>query len=343
MKNTLLNYNSLHEDPTTPCLIMGNGYRHYNPVLMRFTKPDRVSPFSEGGINTYTYCSADPINRTDPDGHHSILAWSFIGGGLILGTFFAPVSGGSTLVMALSIFSVLSAAVSTGLAITEQFLYKKDPKTASIMAWAALGTGALSIAGFVTVGGYASKTITLFRLLRRLRRISVPESLASSIRSPIPSATIMTDTISGRADYEAYAYATSWESLRLPAPRPLRGGIRRIPRLGSHLRMIDGVPVYSLELQGAAPLPEGFAHELNLAYDRLGLANETRYFSVPRAIPESLRGLEGAPSGSRPPAYNLDDPFPRPHYVEQSEISSPPDYEDIFNDNVEDYHHVTHI
>lgn len=49
--------------------LLGNGYRAFHPVLMRFGSPDSASPFNAGGINNYAYCQADPINRKDPDGH----------------------------------------------------------------------------------------------------------------------------------------------------------------------------------------------------------------------------------------------------------------------------------
>ncbi|MBI6951116.1 RHS repeat-associated core domain-containing protein [Pseudomonas sp. CCOS 191] len=49
--------------------ILGNGYRSYNPSIMRFNSPDNLSPFNEGGLNSYTYCSNDPVNYTDPTGH----------------------------------------------------------------------------------------------------------------------------------------------------------------------------------------------------------------------------------------------------------------------------------
>nr|WP_237183612.1 RHS repeat-associated core domain-containing protein [Pseudomonas syringae group genomosp. 3] len=56
-------------DPVTGHYLLGNGYRAFNPVLMRFNSPDSLSPFGEGGLNAYTYCEGDPVNKVDPSGH----------------------------------------------------------------------------------------------------------------------------------------------------------------------------------------------------------------------------------------------------------------------------------
>jgi RHS repeat-associated protein len=48
---------------------LGNGYRVYNPRLMRFHSPDSWSPFGAGGLNAYTYVGGDPVNDSDPTGH----------------------------------------------------------------------------------------------------------------------------------------------------------------------------------------------------------------------------------------------------------------------------------
>lgn len=56
-------------EPITGHYLLGNGYRAYNPVLMRFNSPDSLSPFSDGGLNAYAYCLGDPVNHVDRDGH----------------------------------------------------------------------------------------------------------------------------------------------------------------------------------------------------------------------------------------------------------------------------------
>ncbi|VVQ19627.1 hypothetical protein PS914_06341 [Pseudomonas fluorescens] len=66
---SLLGFNGERPDPVTAHYLLGNGYRAFNPVLMRFNSPDSWSPFGEGGLNGYVYCVGDPVNRRDPTGH----------------------------------------------------------------------------------------------------------------------------------------------------------------------------------------------------------------------------------------------------------------------------------
>jgi len=66
---SLLGFNGERADPVTGCYLLGNGYRAFNPVLMRFNSPDSWSPFGKGGLNSYAYCLHDPINFSDPSGH----------------------------------------------------------------------------------------------------------------------------------------------------------------------------------------------------------------------------------------------------------------------------------
>ncbi|RMV69301.1 hypothetical protein ALP05_01121 [Pseudomonas caricapapayae] len=62
-------------DPVTGHYLLGNGYRAFNPVLMRFNSPDSLSPFGEGGLNAYAYCGGDPVNGADPSGHVRLFFW----------------------------------------------------------------------------------------------------------------------------------------------------------------------------------------------------------------------------------------------------------------------------
>jgi len=68
---SLLGFNGELPDPVTGHYLLGNGYRAFNPVLMRFNSPDSMSPFGRGGLNAYTYCLGDPVNRNDPTGNVS--------------------------------------------------------------------------------------------------------------------------------------------------------------------------------------------------------------------------------------------------------------------------------
>lgn len=48
-ENTYVAFNGERKDPLTGVYHLGNGYRAYNPTIMRFNCPDSLSPFGEGG------------------------------------------------------------------------------------------------------------------------------------------------------------------------------------------------------------------------------------------------------------------------------------------------------
>lgn len=70
---SLMGFNGERPDPLTKHYLLGNGYRAFNPVLMRFNSPDSLSPFGKGGLNSYAYCAGDPVNSSDPTGHFKLV------------------------------------------------------------------------------------------------------------------------------------------------------------------------------------------------------------------------------------------------------------------------------
>jgi len=66
---TGLGFNGQLREARIGWYLLGNGYRAYNPRLMRFHSPDSWSPFGRGGLNPYMYCAGEPVMSSDPTGH----------------------------------------------------------------------------------------------------------------------------------------------------------------------------------------------------------------------------------------------------------------------------------
>ncbi|WP_356948744.1 RHS repeat-associated core domain-containing protein [Pseudomonas mosselii] len=65
---TLTSFDGIVRDGCLGGYLLGNGYRVYSPMLMRFYSADQVSPFGRGGVNAYAYCQGDPVNYRDDSG-----------------------------------------------------------------------------------------------------------------------------------------------------------------------------------------------------------------------------------------------------------------------------------
>ncbi|WP_230388539.1 RHS repeat-associated core domain-containing protein [Pseudomonas putida] len=65
----LLKFKGEYLDVACGSYFLGNGYRMYSSLLMRFYSADSLSPFGAGGYNAYAFVSGDPVNYGDPSGH----------------------------------------------------------------------------------------------------------------------------------------------------------------------------------------------------------------------------------------------------------------------------------
>jgi Rhs family protein len=145
-------FNGERADPVSGTYHLGNGYRAYNPVLMRFNCPDSLSPFGAGGINPYAYCAGDPVNHTDPSGH---ISWQGILGivtgavGLAMTVFTAgaSIAAAGGVMAALSTASAISLVVgSLGVAadvtgIASGVVEESNPQASSVLGWVSMVTG----------------------------------------------------------------------------------------------------------------------------------------------------------------------------------------------------------
>ncbi|MFD9823549.1 RHS repeat-associated core domain-containing protein [Streptomyces violascens] len=201
----ILGYTGQYTDPITGCYHLGNGTRTYNPVLARFTTPDTLSPFGAGGINPYTYCLGDPINRIDPTGHLSWMAWLGIGLG-VAGLALTIVTGGASIAAAGGLMAALSAASTTTLvvgalgvasdvtAIASGALEKASPKASSILGWVSLGTG---IPGIAHAGvGLARAGVRLGRIAEQAPRLGT--AAARDLESGTKGMGELTQPLGGR-------------------------------------------------------------------------------------------------------------------------------------------------
>ena len=121
---------------------LGNGQRVYDPHLMMFLQPDPLSPFDEGGINSYAYCAGNPVNLMDPSGLlPNWLKWVLTGVALVLSIvtvgFAAP--GFVTAVAAYAAAAGTAAASAAGMVVASK---------AALLGAASLGVvgGTLSVA-----------------------------------------------------------------------------------------------------------------------------------------------------------------------------------------------------
>ncbi|WP_263261234.1 RHS repeat-associated core domain-containing protein [Pseudomonas sp. RIT-PI-S] len=166
-------FNGQWREPGTGHYALGNGYRSYSTEMGRFLRPDLYSPFDKGGLNSYAYCAAEPVNRRDPDGE----AFSAIAiAGLVssVSTLFMHVGTiGSTSAKQIkpamrwaAFASIMGAAVS----IASLSINARSPESpvATPLAWAGVGLAVTAAALRLSVSVPAMIEAGPYRVLGRL-------------------------------------------------------------------------------------------------------------------------------------------------------------------------------
>lgn len=152
----IIGFDGQYLDSDTGTLHLGNGYRAYNPVLMRFNGPDIWSPFGRGGINLYAYCAGDPINRADPSGHFSQGQWIGMALSFVAGIALSILTEGAAMPVAMTLMATLAsdAAIGAGAELVTEAVDKRQINWGQVGIAAGLSALA-SLAGFGV--GIASK------------------------------------------------------------------------------------------------------------------------------------------------------------------------------------------
>lgn len=162
---SLLGFNGERPDPVTGHYLLGNGYRAFNPVLMRFNSPDRRSPFNKGGVNAYAYALGDPINHADPTGEFAtsilpaiqrgltIALHSIVPAGMILGPKVTGAALGATRV---SLGGSIASAIGASMQLA-------DTKLAGVL----IGPYVSAAGTFALVAGAATRSVIAARTAQK--------------------------------------------------------------------------------------------------------------------------------------------------------------------------------
>lgn len=172
MNECSLAFNGERMDPVSRIPHLGNGFRAYNPVLMRFNCPDSWSPFGAGGINPWAYCAGDPVTRADPSGHLSTGQWIGMGAGLLAGIALSILTEGAAMPAVLTLMATMAgdAAIGAGAELLTDAVEGKAVNWGQVAVSAGLGA-AITLAG-AGVGALGVLGREFGQLTGRLRRVN---------------------------------------------------------------------------------------------------------------------------------------------------------------------------
>jgi RHS repeat-associated protein len=231
------------------------GARLYSPTLRRFLGPDALSPFDQGGVNRYAYCSGDPVNRIDPGGA-SWQAWIRDSFGLSRSTLPAAHGKGA-------------AAPSDGLGTNAQAMVSPAAVTSVSSALMDLASPLATMASVATATQGAERAGGLFGWM------SSASGKGSGALTPLVKATSATNESTGsdgargvqtklKEGYTKTTYTSSDGALRVDnydgilgihrkAPERLRGGFhaewKGIPNANGGINYVADGPIWTNDVR----------------------------------------------------------------------------------------------
>ncbi|GFF23650.1 wall-associated protein, partial [Aspergillus udagawae] len=215
-------FNGQWRDPVTGWYHLGNGYRVYNPVMMRFLTPDSWSPFTMGEINPYAYCSGDLINCIDPSGHFSFFkklfkkfSWKNLitaVAGLAVSIGVGILTGGASLAIQIGVGIAVGVVAGVAAGALGDLADGRTPtwKSVAVDAFGGLVGGALRAVGAGVVSG-AFKTAMQTQLGRVASYALVKESFKTVLKG------VVKDAVVGVIIAEAAGHVIPYEKALYPS------------------------------------------------------------------------------------------------------------------------------
>lgn len=221
-----LGFNGEPIDRPTGTYHLGNGERVYNSAIQIFQTPDSFSPFGPGGLNGYVYCSNDPINFSDPNGHAEIVRQysqvthgAFIEDPVLMASMdlafsaaLAVATGGVSTGFGLATLGLTIVSGSFGVAAAA--LAEHDPHTGNVLSWISLGTSiagnALDVADMIKIGRYASGSLSGIAINAERRAVATLNATSDSAQNFVTMSGTMRSLT--QVDGELYTFVDTYKA-----------------------------------------------------------------------------------------------------------------------------------